>query len=243
MEKLFISLVIGAMCALPTYVYAEGSQARQGIQQQDRDQDQTNRTVTDVPRGNQNQNQNDVDSDEDSGQQDESASVDSVVVEDEMGTSNGSDNGRGYGAGVQNQYGSAGEHMSRVAEQVQQMLQAGPAGGIGEQVREIAREQNQVQNRIQEQLNRLDAKGMLARFLTGTDFGAVEEIKSHIAGNQERINQLEQLQNQLFNDGDATMVRETVQALVRENAALQERVQSEEQVNGLFGWVFRFFRK
>lgn len=151
----------------------------------------------------------------------------------------GSESGRGEGLQNRNQNGL--ENMSEVAKQVQELLQVKTTGGIGEQVRQIAQEQNQAQSQIQEQLNKLESKSRLARLLTGTDYGSVKNLKAQLVQNQVRIKQLEQLQNQLSNQGDLALIQETIQALIQENTALQERITAEEQTKSLFGWLFKLF--
>jgi len=149
------------------------------------------------------------------------------------------ENGQGEGLQTRNQ--TAIQNMSEVAKQVQLLLQTRTSGGIGEQVRQIAQEQNQAQAQIQEQLNKLESKGKLARFLTGTDYGAIKNIKQQLNENQLRIEQLTKLQTQLSNQSDITMVQEITQALIQENISLQERISVEEQTRSMFGWLFRLF--
>jgi len=139
---------------------------------------------------------------------------------------------------------TAKENMSVVSQKVEELLTTqAEKGGIGEQVRQIAQEQNQAQAQIQEQLNKLETKGKLARLLTGTDYNAVKNLKAQLVQNQLRIQQLEQLQNQLFNQGDITMVQETIQALIQQNTSLQEKITAEEQIKSMFGWLFKLFTK
>lgn len=149
--------------------------------------------------------------------------------------------GSDEGEGLQNRNQAAIQNMSEVAEQVQMMLQIRTTGGIGEQIRQVAQEQNQAQTQIQEQLNKLESKGKLARLLTGTDYGAVKNLKQQIEQNQLRIELLTQLQNELSNQGDITMIQETIQALIKENISLQETITAEEQTKSMFGWMFKLF--
>lgn len=149
----------------------------------------------------------------------------------------------GQGEGLQTRNQNAIENMSEVAKQVQLLLQIRTSDGIGEQVRLIAQEQNQAQEQIQEQVNKLNSKTKLARFLTGTDYGAIKSLMQQFEQNQLRIQQLEELQNQLSNQGDITKVQETIQALIQENTSLQELVAAEEKTFGLFGWLFKFFAR
>ncbi|MFH0863807.1 MAG: hypothetical protein V1858_01810 [Candidatus Gottesmanbacteria bacterium] len=151
--------------------------------------------------------------------------------------------GDGQGEGLQIRSQTAAQNMSEVAKQVQQLLQAKTTGGIGEQVKQVAQEQNQAQAQIQKQLNKLDSKGKLARLFTGTDYTAVKNLKTQLEQNQLRVRQLEQLQTELFNQGEITMVQETIQALIQENTFLQEIITAEEQVKSLLGWLFRLFNR
>ena len=144
-------------------------------------------------------------------------------------------------AGSLNRNQNAVQNMSEVATQVQQLLQLKTTGGIGEQVRTVAQAQNQAQIQIQEQLTKLESKGKLVRLLTGTDYGAVKNLKAQLEQNQLRIQQLTQLQNQLTNQGDITAVQEMIQALIQENTSLQDRITAEEQTRSLLGWLFKLF--
>jgi len=149
----------------------------------------------------------------------------------------------GQGEGLTQRNEKALENMSEVAKYVQRLLQTRTTGGIGEQVRQIARSQNQAQEEIQEQLRRLDTKSKLARLLTGTDFSAIKNIKAQLVQNRVRIQQLEKLQTKLTNQADLKTVREAIQAMKEASASLQERIGNEEQAGSLFGWLFKFFNR
>ncbi|MFH1535597.1 MAG: hypothetical protein ABIC96_00795 [Patescibacteria group bacterium] len=139
--------------------------------------------------------------------------------------------------------GVGSQNMGVVAKQVQQLLQIRTTGGIGEQVRQVAQEQNQAQTQIREQLNKLESRGGILKSLLGPDYSAIKNLKLQLEQNQLRIQQLEQLQNQLSNQGDMTTIQETIQALIQENTSLQDRIAVEEQTKGLFGWLVKLFVK
>lgn len=111
------------------------------------------------------------------------------------------------------------------------------------QLSAIAQEQVQVQAQMQEQYQKLASKSKLARFFTGADYGAIKNLKQLKEQNQSRIRELQQLEDKLANQGSATMIQEIIQALEQENTALQERIQAEEKIGGLFGWLLRLFRR
>jgi len=232
MKKLqFIApILLAFVLVLPAFAVNNGAEA----QTQQKTQQQLQ--ISASPTGNQVQNKNQVTT---QNQGEDSQLQVNTQEQENLGTGQGD----GQGEGLQNRNQNAIENMSEVAKQVQQLLQVRTEGGIGEQVRKIAQEQNQAQTQIQEHLNKLESKGKLARFLTGTDYGAVKNLKQQLEQNQLRIEQLTQLQNQLTNQGDITMVQETIQALISENTSLQERITSEEQTKSMFGWLFRFLSK
>lgn len=221
---LAFGLILPVFAAKNNEAGAQNTNTGQQVQQQPK--------ASPSPTGNQVQNQNQVKT--------QNQGEDSQL---QVNTQEQENLGEGQGEGLQNRNQNAVQNMSTVAQKVQELLQIRTTGGIGEQVRQVAREQNQAQTQIQEQLNKLESKGKLARLLTGTDDGAVKNLKQQLVQNQLRIKQLEQLQNQLSNQGDITMVQETIQALIQENTSLQDRITAEEQTRSLFGWLFRLFAK
>lgn len=219
---LVFGLALPAFAAKNNEAGAQNTNTGQQVQQQVK--------TSPLPTGNQVQNQNQVKT--------QNQGEDSQL---QVNTQEQENLEEGVGTGSQNRSQNAVQNMSEVSTQVQQLLQLRTSGGIGEQVRTIAQAQNQAQAQIQEQLNKLDSKGKVARLLTGTDYGAVKNLKQQFEQNQLRIKQLEQLQNQLTNQGDITAVQETIQALIQENTSLQDRITAEEQTKSLFGWLFKLF--
>jgi hypothetical protein len=138
----------------------------------------------------------------------------------------------------------AREQMSVVAQEVEQLLVSPERmGGIGEQVREVARVQNQAQEQIQLHLIKIETRSGFLKRIIGPDYKAVRNLEQIMAQNQERIRSLEQLQTQVANRADQTQIQETVQAMVEQNNALQERLEAESQIRSLFGWLFRLFNR
>lgn len=226
---LILSLFIIVGLVMPVFAANNGTGA-QNTNTGQHVQQQVNESPS--PTGNQVKNQNQINT--------QNQGEDSQL---QVNTQEEENLGEGQGEGLQTRNQNAIENMSEVAKQVQLLLQIRTSDGIGEQVRLIAQEQNQAQEQIQEQVNKLNSKAKLARFLTGTDYGAIKSLMQQFEQNQLRIQQLEELQNQLSNQGDITKVQETIQALIQENTSLQELVAAEEKTFGLFGWLFKFFAR
>lgn len=160
-----------------------------------------------------------------------------VSISEQEGTKSGN------GVGLENKNPNAVEHMSIVAQKVQELLQIRTKGGIGDQVREIAREQNQAQDQIQVHLGEVEAKGNLVKFLFGPDYKAIKNLKQLLEQNQLRIQSLQQLMTQVTNEADETSVQETIEALTLENTSLQEVISAQEEIKSLFGWLAKLFVK
>ncbi|MFH1280237.1 MAG: hypothetical protein ABII08_01325 [Candidatus Beckwithbacteria bacterium] len=137
---------------------------------------------------------------------------------------------------------TAKENMSVVAQKIEELLTTKTTeGGIGEQVKQIAQEQTQAQDQIQTELAKVDSRGGLLKSLIGPNYQALKNMQKQREQNQLRIQQLEQMKNQLINLGEITMVQETIQALTEQDTALQDRIALEEQTGSLLGWLFKLF--
>lgn len=138
----------------------------------------------------------------------------------------------------------AKEHMNVVAQMVESLLMTkSMRGGIGDQVREIAQEQKSAQEEIMSGLSKVDSRHALLKSLIGPDYAALKSMQKTMEQNQMRIEKLQELQNQLTNKGEITMVEETIRALTEQNMALQDRVQLEEKTGSMFGWLFQYLAK
>lgn len=147
------------------------------------------------------------------------------------------------GEGLQNRNQNAVQNMSAVAQQVQELLQIRTTGGIGDQVRQIAREQNQAQTQIQDNLNKLESRSGLLKRLFGPEYKAIKNLNQQMEQNRLRIQQLQQLANQVQNQADQTQIQEAIQALNEQNTVLREQIQAEESIGSLLGWLFKLLAR
>ena len=136
------------------------------------------------------------------------------------------------------------ETRSSVAQQIQELLGTqSAAGGIGDQVRQWAKTQQQSELKIQEHLAKIESKTGLARSLFGPNYGSLNALKQEVNQNRVRVQQLEKLKLELTNEGDITNVQEMIALLNQENTALQEKISLEEVDGGVFGWLAKLFAK
>ena len=148
-------------------------------------------------------------------------------------------------SGSQSRSAVAREKMSAVAKGVEELLaereDADAKGGIGQQVRVIAQEQKEAQVEIGIEEDKLASRSGLTKKLFGSDYKAIRNLNRQMERNQLRIEQLEQLQTQITNEGDQEQIQGVIQALVEQNTALQEQIQAEEETGSVFGWLFKWF--
>lgn len=144
--------------------------------------------------------------------------------------------------GNTNRSDSAREHFSQVAETVEQILQSGYTGGIGPQVREIARAQNQVQTQLQEKFQKVSQNGLLKK-LFGYNRQLNKEMTELLEQNQLKIQELQQLLTKTQNASEQTTLRNLIQTLESQQTNLQNVLQNEANQTGFFGRIFNLFRR
>jgi len=140
--------------------------------------------------------------------------------------------------------GTASQRRSQVANAVQEMLQlAERNSGIGQQVKEIAQTQTQNQEKIEASLQKIQSRGGFSKFFIGANYGEINNAKKVLEQNQEQVKKLNQVQNQLVNQGDQQQLSEQIKTLEKTNLEIENLLGTEQKGFSLFGWVFRMFSK
>lgn len=150
---------------------------------------------------------------------------------------------QGGGINAQNRSQNAEMHMSAVAEKVQELQQIREEGGLGEQVRQIAKEQSTAQDAIKLNVDKLNSRSALKKFILGSDYAAIKNLKNQLIANQIRITQLEELKTQLINQEDSAIIQSTIETLIQQNTILENQIKTEEGTKSMFGWMMKFFSK
>jgi hypothetical protein len=133
------------------------------------------------------------------------------------------------------------QNQNRVREAVHSLLAMEDlVGGIGSQVREIARNfNNSVQATIRAE-ERIQRRNALQRFFAGGDNEAAEEIEERVNQNRERIEQLKQLREECDCGSEVKeLMREQIQNIEQEQTRLVGLAQKEKASKGLFGWLWK----
>lgn len=136
------------------------------------------------------------------------------------------------------------ESLVKVSDQVQNLIDTvGAKGGIGQQVKEIAQNQTKLQNEIKLDIDKLNSRGTLTKLIVGSDKQLIKTMQQKMNQNQLMIQQLEQLKLKTNNTADLQQLQSTVDLMTYQNTSLQNKIDKENESNGLFGWLLIFFNK
>ena len=138
----------------------------------------------------------------------------------------------------------AEKRRSQVANAVQEILQiAERNGGIGQQVKTIAQTQIQNQEKLEASLQKIQSRSGFTKFFIGPNYSEINNAKKILEQNREQIKQLNQVKNQLVNQGDAQNLTLQIQTLEQANLEIENSLLTAQKGFSLFGWVFRLFSK
>ncbi len=132
------------------------------------------------------------------------------------------------------------EQMGTVAKKVQILLSdESNTGGIGQEVKEVAQQQQEAQQEMEKELNKLKSRWTLTRRILGTNRNAVRTLEQIREKNKERIKTVERLRLQAGSEGN--QLQETEQALEIQNEYLTQLIETEKENEGFWGWVRNLF--
>lgn len=144
--------------------------------------------------------------------------------------------------GIKDETATSTQRRSRVANAVQEMLQvANRNGGIGQQVKTIAQTQTQNQEKLETSLQKVQSRSSFSKFFVGPNYGEINNAKKILEQNKEQIKQLNQVKNQLSNQGDAQNLTQQIQTLEQANLEIESSLGTAQKGFSLFGWMFRAF--
>ena len=136
------------------------------------------------------------------------------------------------------------QRRSAVANAVQELLQvADRSGGIGQQVRLIAQTQNQNQEKLEANLQKIETRNIFMKFVFGPDYNEINNAKKILEQNREQIQQLNQIKDQLSNQGDIQSLAQQIQTLEQTNSEIGDSLGTAQKGFSLFGWMFKLFSK
>lgn len=142
------------------------------------------------------------------------------------------------------QQGIMTQARSQVANAVQEMLQVAERnGGIGEQIRVIAQNQNQNQEKIENSLLQVQSRKTFTKFIVGPNYGEINNAQKMLEQNRQNLEQLNQIRNQIVDQVDSQQLLEQIQVLEQANLEIEDSLESAQKGFSLFGWLFKVFSR
>ena len=145
---------------------------------------------------------------------------------------------------IQNQLELAApeQRRSQVANAVQEMLQVAEGNsGIGPQVKAIAQVQTQNQERLETSLQKVQSRSDLTKFFIGPNYKEINNAKEILIENRLRVLELNELKNQLSNEGEQQNLTQQAQVLEQVNLQVENSLNTSQKGFSLFGWLVKLF--
>jgi len=135
----------------------------------------------------------------------------------------------------------AKERMSDVATRVQELL-ANPdrEGGIGQDIRDIAREQQDGQGNLEANLEDVYSRNRFLKFIIGTNRSALNEVKKEANEIDGRIAKLKALEGTVEGEEQDQLLG-LIDDLEGQRNDLLETIEAEDASYSMFGWMRRLF--
>lgn len=135
-------------------------------------------------------------------------------------------------------------HRSAVADFVQTLLKAADREkGIGEKVREIARQQEGDEATTTDAIKKVANRSKIKTFLIGSDYKNLGALRSEIVKTRNRIKQLESVLGKAKNIANAEEIKSQIETLNQEQTKIEAFIKTQEGKFSLFGWLVRIFNK
>ncbi len=135
-------------------------------------------------------------------------------------------------------------HRSAVAAMVKSLLAvADREGGIGSDVRGIARMQSDSASTSAEAIAKIEGRGPIKTFLVGSDYKNMGQIRSEIEMTQNNVHRLKNLLMKTASSTDRIELVTQIRALENSQKQLDAFVKAHENSFSLLGWVAKMFSK
>lgn len=137
------------------------------------------------------------------------------------------------------------KHRSTVSNFVQELenVADNENSGIGEQVRLIAQEQNQVREKIADEIESIQERNKIKTFLFGSNYKNLGALRSEMVQTRNRLEKLTRLMEQTTNEADKTELQNQIQTMEEERLRIENFVEENESKFSLFGWLVKLFSK
>ncbi len=142
-----------------------------------------------------------------------------------------------------NKGGLAEEHRSEVSKFVQVLLNAADrSGGIGQQVRIIAREQASTSSTTTATIKKLEERSGLKTFLIGADYKNLGKLRGEIVQTRNNIEKLKGELLKISTSTEKTALEDELKNMEQLQDKIQTFVSENENRFSLFGWFIKLIQ-
>ena len=135
------------------------------------------------------------------------------------------------------------QHRNTVANFVQSLNGiADRETGIGQQIRTVAQHQNQFETTTVQAMEKIQTRSKIKTFFFGTDYKNLGTLRSEMVQTRNRLEQLNQLMENVQNEGDQTELQNQIQILGQEQTKIESFIKAHEGKFSLFGWLVKMFQ-
>jgi len=135
-------------------------------------------------------------------------------------------------------------HRSVVAAFVHSLLSiADREGGIGSQVRVIARSQEESASTTAVAMTKIEKRNKVKTFLIGSDYKSLGELRSQMVTTKKNIDKLKELQNAAVSTSDKAELEAQIKVLEDSQVKMEAFIKAQEDSVSLFGWLAKFLAK
>lgn len=136
---------------------------------------------------------------------------------------------------------NAEQYRNRANNFVQNLLKiAERKDGVGQQIRTIAQEQNQSEDKTIQAMKKIQTRSRIKTFLMGSDYKNLGILRSELIQTRNRLEQLKRLMANVENEGDKTELQNQVKTLEQEQEKIENFIRDQEGKFSLFGWLVKW---
>lgn len=136
------------------------------------------------------------------------------------------------------------EHKSVVAKFVEGLDKVADSDKkIGEQVREIAKEQHVLDEATADAIDKVKSRNKIKTLLIGSDYKNIGKIRSELANTEQRITKLQTLAEQATTPEVKDTLTQQIETLQTEQQKVDDFVTTHEKAFSLFGWFVKLFTR
>ncbi len=111
---------------------------------------------------------------------------------------------------------------------------------VAKKLESIAQQQEQTVEEAADSIEEIEKRGGFKRFLAGSDYKNLGQLRSSLVHNRNQIRQLTQTMQQISDPENQAVIAEQIESLMQERERMRVVIEENEEGFSLLGWAFRF---